>query len=99
MGRSSGPVFHPGHHELHGITVVVETSGPRTYVGRFDTQDEHGVHLLDVAVHDGSAPSPSREEFLRRSATFGVRVELKHVLVPGGEVVRISRLDDVPAGR
>jgi hypothetical protein len=36
---------------------------------------------------------------LRRSATFGVRVELKHVLVPGGEVVRISRLDDVPAGR
>jgi len=99
MARSSGPVFHPGHHELHGITVVVETTGARTYVGRLDNQDEHGVHLLNVAVHDGATPSPSREEFLRRSATFGVRIEHQHVLVPDGEVVRISRLDDVGAGR
>ena len=25
--RVSGHVFHPGHHELHGVTVVVETPG------------------------------------------------------------------------
>ena len=32
----TGFVLHPGHHELHGITVVVETVGPLTYVARFD---------------------------------------------------------------
>ena len=64
-------MFHPGHHELHGVTVVVETAGPLTYVGRFDTEDAAGVHLLDVGVHDAAAGG-TREDFVRRSARFGV---------------------------
>lgn len=95
MHQSSGHVFHPGHQELHGITVVLETKDARTYVGRFDNQDEQGVHLLDVGVHDSSAAAQSQEEFLRRSAKFGIRAEHKHFLVPGGEVVRIRRLAEV----
>jgi putative YphP/YqiW family bacilliredoxin len=41
-GDVDRPLFHPGHHELHGITVVIETHGSRTYVGRFDSEDQQG---------------------------------------------------------
>ena len=91
----SGFVMHPGHHELHGITVVVETTGPLTYVARFDTQDERGIHLLNVAIHDGSAPGPVLEEFLARTRKFGVKAERKHLLLPGDQVSRIRRLSEV----
>ena len=91
----SGHVFHPGHHELHGITVVLETTGPLAYVGRFDTQDDSGVHLLDVAVHDRSDPASSREAFLQRTLKFGVRVTRKHVIVPSGDVATLVPLSSV----
>jgi hypothetical protein len=95
--------FHPGHHELHGVTVVLEARNGRTYVGRFDSQDEHGVHLLDVGVHQraseggegrggGGRGEQSREEYLRRTLKFGVRAEHKHLLVPTDDVVAIKRL-------
>jgi hypothetical protein len=88
-------VFHPGHHALHGITVVVETHGPETYVGRFDTEDERGVHLLDVGVHASAEGGVSREEYVQRSARFGVRTDRKHVVVPKAAVARITRLGEV----
>jgi len=84
-------VFHPGHHELHGVTVVVDTAAPLTYVGRFDTEDAAGVHLLDVGVHD-AATGGTREDFVRRSARFGVRSDRKHLVVPLAEVARITPL-------
>jgi hypothetical protein len=88
-----GHVFHPGHAELHGITVVLETHGSRTYVGRYDSEDERGVHLLDVGVHEASAEL-SKEEYLRKSAKFGVRSEHKHIVVPPDQVARITRLGE-----
>jgi hypothetical protein len=89
----SGHVFHPGHHELHGVTVVLETRGPVTYLGRFDSQDDRGVHLLNVAIHDPS--KGSREEYLRRSARFGIQVERQQVTVPAADVVRITPLGEI----
>ena len=91
----TGHVFHPGHHALHGITVVLQTTGTTTYVGRFDTQDESGVHLLDVAVHEPGDSTPARDEFLRRTLKFGIRVERKHLLVPSREVATIVPLSTV----
>jgi hypothetical protein len=76
------------------VTVVVETSGPLTYVGRFDSEDQAGVHLLDVGVHDGGSGG-SREEYVRRSARFGVRTDRKHLIVPRAEVSRITPLGEV----
>jgi hypothetical protein len=87
-------VFHHGHHELHGVTVVVETPGPLTYVGRFDTEDDAGVHLLDVGVHDATSGG-TREEFVHRSARYGVRADRKHLVVPPAEVSRITRLGEI----
>lgn len=92
----TGHVFHPGHDELHGITVVLETRGSRTYVGRYDTKDAQGVHLLDVGVHDAATGDLSREEYLRKSARFGVRSEHKHLVVPAEDVARITRLGETP---
>jgi hypothetical protein len=87
----SGHVFHPGHSELHGITVVVETNGPLTYVGRYDSEDDRGVHMLDVGVHDGTAGG-SRDEYVSKSAKFGIRTDHKHLVIPVEQVVRITRL-------
>jgi hypothetical protein len=71
--------------------VVVETEGALTYVGRFDSEDEAGVHLLDVGVHDAAAGG-SKDDYVRRSARFGIRAERKHLVVPRHEVARITRL-------
>ncbi len=90
----SGHVFHPGHADLHGITVVVETNGSRTYVGRYDSQDEQGVHMLDVGIHEEAA-SESKDEYIKRSAKFGIRSDRKHLIVPAGEVARVTRLGEV----
>jgi hypothetical protein len=49
---STGHVFHPGHDEWHGQTVVVFTSGSRTVVGRWDSLMGDKVLLRDVALHD-----------------------------------------------
>jgi hypothetical protein len=76
---------------LHGITVVVETKGPLTHVGRFDTEDETGVHLLNVGTHDAAAGG-SKEDYVRRSVEFGVRAERPHLVVPRQDVARIRRL-------
>jgi hypothetical protein len=94
----TGHVFHPGHQDLHGVTVVLETLGTRTYVGRFDSQDERGVHLHDVGVHDSATAELSQEDFLRRCDRFGIRPEHRDVLVASGEVKRIRRLVEALAG-
>jgi hypothetical protein len=76
--------------------VVVETRGSRTYVGRYDSEDTQGVHLLDVGVHEQGA-AVSREDYIRKSAKFGVRSEHKHLVIPTAEVARITRLGEVGA--
>jgi hypothetical protein len=88
-------VFHPGHHELHGVTVVVEMTGGVTLVGRFDTEDEAGVHLLNVARHDPATADQPVEEFLARTKKFGVRVEDRRLVLRSAEVRQIRRLAEL----
>ncbi len=90
----SGHVFHPGHAELHGITVVVETHGPLTYVGRYDSEDEQGVLMLDVGLHDAAA-GVSKEDYVRKSARFGIQSDHKRFVVPAAQVARITRLGEM----
>ena len=86
--------FHEHRHELHGITVVVDTAGGATFVGRFDSEDERGIHLLDVSRFD-VGQGGTREEYLRRSARYGIRVEQKHLVVPSPDVAQVSRLGEL----
>lgn len=94
----TGHVFHPGHEALHGVTVVIDTPGTRTWVGRWHEQDGHGVHLLDAALYDSETSEQAREEFLRRLLKFGVRAEHKHVLVPNDQVASVTPLRELTIG-
>ena len=86
----TGHVFHPGHHELHGITVVLETKDGFAYIGRFDREDDDGVLLHDVAVHRDQGPGHA--EFVERTRKFGVRTEREQARIPRSEVLGVSRL-------
>ena len=44
--------FHDDKGELQGITVVVETYGPRVHIGRCDEEKPDGISLMDVNFHD-----------------------------------------------
>lgn len=88
----SGHVFHPGHSELHGITVVVETTGDALFVGRYHEETVAGVLLHDVAELQAAGDAATREEFLRKTFKFGVHAQHGHKVIPTLEVRRISRL-------
>jgi hypothetical protein len=76
------------------MTVLLETKGSLSYIGRLDTEDEAGVHLLDVAVHEAQASGVSKEEFVRRTLKFGVRIDRKHAVVPSAEVATLKPLGE-----
>lgn len=90
--------FHHDKHELHGITVVVETDGPEMYIGRCDDIDARGVILRDADVHREGDPAPeakTRTEFLDHARRFGAWPNLKRILVPAESVRAIRRLGEI----
>lgn len=91
----SGHVFHPGHEELHGITVVVSTNTPRTLVGRYDAEQDGVVYLNDVSLHDSSRDSKSRAAFLSETKTYGVAVQIPRASIPRAQITGITRLGDL----
>ena len=90
----SGHVFHPGHEDLHGVTVVVDDREGRTYVGRYHEATPRGIVLHDVAVRAQGEPI-DRVAWLRRQLRFGVQVMERTVLVPGDSAGPVGRLVDV----
>lgn len=90
----SGHVFHPGHEDLHGVTVVVDDRQGRTYVGRYHEATPRGIVLHDVAVRAQGEPI-DRVAWLRRQLKFGVQVMERTVLVPGDSAGPVGRLVDV----
>ena len=89
---TTGHVFHPGHEPLHGVTVVVDGRSGTCWVGRYHERTERGILLLDVAVHPSAGAEVPREDWLGRLRKFGVRSEVKHLVIPDSEEPRISRL-------
>ena len=76
---------------LHGITVVVDTAGPKLYIGRYHSENDDGVLLQDVDVCELD-PSATKEDYLARSAKYGVFKNTDHVRVPRAEVQSIRKL-------
>lgn len=78
-------------HPLHGITVVVDTAGPKVYIGRYHSESDRGVLLNDVDVRELESEA-AKPAYLARSAKFGVFKNTDRVLVPPDEVASIRRL-------
>jgi hypothetical protein len=91
--RLSGRPLHTNRHELHGVTVVLDTHEAATYIGRFDSQDEEGVHLFEVGVFDPA--QGSRDDYLRRSVKFGIRVDRPQVAIHAAAVAQITPLGQI----
>lgn len=87
--------FHQGKSELHGITVVVETTGPRVYVGRCDEENGTGIVLLDADHHDDGSDGKSNVDYLRFAARYGIFKKHDRVIVPRVEVRKVTRLGDL----
>ena len=92
--RVTGHVFHPGHEELHGVTVVVEGASGRTWVGRYHERNERGVVMHDVAIHDPQVDHTSREDWIAKLRKYGVAVNEKFVILPPNEAGPITPLSD-----
>ncbi len=88
-------IFHEDRHELHGITVVVETVGPLTYIGRCHEIDDENVVLIDVDVHEDGPDGRSKDEFIQKAARVGVWTKHKHLVVPVAEVTSVRRLGEI----
>lgn len=87
--------FHHDTHELHGITVVVDTAGPEIFVGRCDDMDEERVILLDVDVHREEEGGASKAEYVENAARFGVWKKHQRLVIPRGRVTSVRRLGEV----
>ena len=87
--------FHHDKGELHGITVVVDTDGPRVYVGRCDTITPEGVILLDADVHEEGDGRPSKADFVAKAAKVGIWKKHDRLLVPTTEVADVTPLGEL----
>lgn len=87
-------VFHPGHEALHGVTVVVEGTSGRLWVGRYHETNERGVVLHDVAIHEPASTAEPREHWVERLRKFGIKIDEPFVLLPLNEAGRITRFTE-----
>jgi hypothetical protein len=87
--------FHQGKSELHGITVVVDTTGPEIFVGRCDDEDDRGIILDDVDVHRDGEAGRSKEQYVQRAAQLGVWKKYDRLLIPRDRIASVRRLGEV----
>lgn len=88
--------FHHDTHELHGITVVVDTVREEIYIGRCENLDDRGIVLVDVDVHRDGDGGQSQRDYLRRAARFGVWATIARAVIPQAEVRSIRPLGEIP---
>ena len=86
--------FHQNKHELHGITVVIDTDGAELFVGRLDDMDDERVILLDVDVHR-EGDDPPRADYLKRAADWGVFPKHKQLVLDRQRVTKVTRLGEL----
>ena len=87
--------FHHDKSELHGITVVVDTTGPEIFVGRCDDMDEERVILLDADLHRDGDDGKSKEEWVRKAAQFGVWAKHKRLVLERSAVASVRLLGEI----
>lgn len=87
--------FHDDKHELHGITVVVDTDGEEIFVGRCDDIDAQRVILLDADVHRDGENGEDKEDWVRKAAQLGVWPRHRRLVLSRERVTTVRRLGEV----
>lgn len=87
--------FHQGKSGLHGITVVVDTIGQEIFIGRCDDETDRGIILYDVDVHRDGDGGRSKEEYVKRAATFGTWKKHDALLIPKEKIASVRRLGEM----
>lgn len=84
-----------GWSGLMGQVVVIDLASPFVYLGRLVDASEHFLVLEEADAHDLRDTSTTRERYVLQSRLHGIRANRQQVWIRMGEVVGISRLDDV----
>jgi len=87
--------FHHDKHQLHGITVVVDTDGPEVWVGRCDDMDDERLILLDADAHRDGDDGRSKDEWVARAAQLGVWARHRRVVLPRDRVTSVRPLGEL----
>src|SRR4029077_20758348 len=91
--------FHQGKGELHGITVIVDTTGPEMVVGRCDDMDDRGIFLHEADVHRDGDGERSKEEYVRRVSQLGFWKKHDHLMIPRDRMASVRRPGEVKPGK
>lgn len=87
--------FHQNRSELHGITVVVDTTGPEIVIGRCDDEDDQGIILNDADIHRDGEGGRSKEDYVQRAAQFGIWKKYDRLMIPREKVASVRRLGEI----
>ena len=81
--------------EMIGEKVVVDLRSAFVCLGTLVRADEHFLELRNADLHDLRDTDTTRELYVAESRATGVKRNRKRVLLVRGEVIAVSRLDDV----
>lgn len=84
--------------ELIGARIVVDLNSPFVCLGTLTGFNEHFIELRNADLHDLRDTDTSRENYVAASVSTGIKRNRKRVLIRRGEVVAVSRLEDVVDG-
>ena len=90
--------FHDDLGPLHGITVVVDTNGPRVVVGRCHEARDDSVILVGAAVHEEGEGGLTKAEYVAKIARLGFFEKHPRLAVPRADVTSIQPLGEIADG-
>lgn len=74
--------------------MLLQSNGPRTFVGRWDAVEGDVVWLNDAAVHTDGEYGVSKSAFLEQLAMLGPTNTVARIAIPLSEVHSVERLGD-----
>jgi hypothetical protein len=89
-----GP-FRKDKGELHGVTVVVDTKGPKVFIGRCWEEDAEKIVLLDADEFEDGNNGRSKQEYIHEAAKIGVWKKHDRIIVPRVVVASVTRLGEI----
>lgn len=87
--------FHDGLGELHGVTVIVDTNGPKVYIGRCEVYLEDRHILLNESDEFEETAEMSKDDYVKRAAQIGFWKKHDRILVKAEEISSVRPLNAV----